>query len=323
VELQHDIRSLFGDYRTAQLHARQQLFKIADTDEINAACITAAEQGLGWLVEGQSLQLHARLVERLPTILRIYIACGAVLYGDIQTADLIKIHIGSGKLTLMKFDDFEGQPLPRMVTRIKLNLRSQNVDIFEYKDQFEQPYLYLKSRYINEEFSHYSEQLAFDEKIADLKIFDFSEYGPPLKKFRDLLERHRWAVEGFDLVHSTTVPHLDAPCGRYLNYRQLIECGETQRRTQLANLPKEADSYTALYELATHVLDPIIEYFGSIKLTYGFCSPELSRVISQGIAPNLDQHAAHEKNRKGNYVCQRLGAAVDFARAANEMGTSS
>src|SRR5262249_32777219 len=43
-----------------------------------------------------------------------------------------------------------------------------------------------------------------------------------------------------------------------------------------------------------------------------FCSPELSRAISQGIAPNLDQHAAHEKNRKGNYVCQRLGAAVDL-----------
>jgi hypothetical protein len=212
----------------------------------------------------------------------------------------------------MKFDDFEGQPLPRMVERIKLNLRSQRIDIFEYGDPFERPYLYLKSRYINEEFSHYSEQLAFDEKLADLTFFDFSEYGPSPKVFCELLERHRWAVEGFDLVRSTTIPDLDAPCGRYLTYRQIIECGETQRRMQLANLPKEADSYTALYELATNVLDPVIEYFGSIKLTYGFCSSELSRAISQGIAPNLDQHAAHEKNRKGNYVCQRLGAAVDF-----------
>ena len=169
--LQRDIRSLFGGYNTAQLHTRQQLFKIADTKEIGAASIAAAEQGLGWLVEGRSLQLHASLVERLPTILRIYIACGAVLYGDIQTADLIKIHIGSGKLTLMKFDDFEGQPLPRMVERIKLNLRSQDIDIFEYGDQFERPYLYLKSRYINEEFSRYGEQLAFDEKLAELQDF--------------------------------------------------------------------------------------------------------------------------------------------------------
>src|SRR5262245_5923034 len=49
-----------------------------------------------------------------------------------RLADLIKIHIGSGKLTLMKFDNFEGQPLPRMVQRIKLNLRSQRIGFFEY-----------------------------------------------------------------------------------------------------------------------------------------------------------------------------------------------
>jgi DNA phosphorothioation-associated putative methyltransferase len=310
--LQRDIRCFFGSYSTAQLHARQELFKIADTEKINAACITAAEQGLGRLVEGRSLQLHTSLIERLPTVLRIYIACGAVLYGDVQTADLIKIHIGSGKLTLIKFDDFEGQPLPRMVERIKLNFRSRDIDIFEYGDQFEQPYLYLKSRYINEEFPRYAEQLAFDEKLAGLKWLNFSEYGPPAQRFQELLQQNRWTVEGFDLVRGKTIPSLDAPCGHYLTYRHLIECGETQQRTRFANLPKDPDTYTALYELAINVLDPIIEYFGSIKLTYGFCSPDLSRAISGGIAPNLDQHAAHEKNRKGSYVCHRLGAAADF-----------
>jgi hypothetical protein len=199
-----------------------------------------------------------------------------------------------------------------MVERIKLNLRSQDIDIFEYGDQFEQPYLYFKSRYINEEFSHYGEQLAFDEKLADLKFLDFSDYGPTPRRFQELVEQNRWAVEGFDLVRSRTVPNLDAPCGRYLSYRHLIECGETQQRTRLANLPKEPDTYTALYELAINVLDPVIEYFGSIKLTYGFCSSELSRAILGGIAPHLDQHAAHERNRRGSYVCQRLGAAADF-----------
>jgi hypothetical protein len=212
----------------------------------------------------------------------------------------------------MKFDDFEGQALPRMIQRIKLNLRFQDIEIFEYGDQFEQPYLYLKSRYVNEEFPRYPEQLAFDEKLADLKCLDFAEYGPPPQRFQELLRQNRWIVEGFNLVRSKTIPNLDAPCGRYLTYRHLIECGETQQRTRLPNLPNNPDTYTALYELASNVLDPIIEYFGSIKLTYGFCSSDLSRAISGGIAPSLDQHAAHERNRKGRYVCQRLGAAADF-----------
>jgi DNA phosphorothioation-associated putative methyltransferase len=310
--LQRDIRKLFGDYNTAQLHARQQLFKIGDPKEIAAACITAAEQGLGWLVEGQSLQLHTSLVERLPTILRIYVACGAVIYGDVQTADMIKIHIGSGKLTLMKFGDFEGQPLPRMIQRIKLNLRSQEVGLFEYGEQFEPPYLYLKSRYINEEFPRYADQLAFDEKVMQLGIFDHSDYGLVPEEFCNLLSRRRLMLENFDLVRTKNIPHLDDPCGRYLTFRQLVECGETQRKTHLPNLPKEADTYTALYELAVNVVDPIIEYYGSIKLTYGFCSPQLARIIPSRIAPKLDQHAAHEKNRRGDYVCRRLGSAVDF-----------
>jgi hypothetical protein len=85
-----------------------------------------------------------------------------------------------------------------------------------------------------------------------------------------------------------------------------------QAVTQLPNLPKQPDSYTALYELATNVLDPVIEYFGMIQLTYGFCSHELSKKIPARIAPKLDQHCAHELNSKKNLICERLGAAVDF-----------
>ncbi len=101
-------------------------------------------------------------------------------------------------------------------------------------------------------------------------------------------------------------------CGNNLTYRQLIECGETQAETRLPNLPKQPDSYTALYELAKNVLDPVIEYFGMIQLTYGFCSHELSKKIPARIAPKLDQHCAYELNSKKNLICERLGAAVDF-----------
>jgi DNA phosphorothioation-associated putative methyltransferase len=310
--LQRDVRSFFGDHGTGQRGARELLFSIADTGKIRAACVVAAQQGLGWLVEGRSLQLHTSLVERLPTMLRIYVACGLRLYGDVQSADLLKIHMTSGKLTLMKFDDFEGKALPRMIQRVKVSLRSQDVDVFDYGEEFTPPYLFMKSRYINEEFPHYAEQLAFDEKLDGLKFFDFSEYGPSPSEFEGQLEKHRWATEGFELRRSGKIPNLDALCGRYLTYRHLIECGETQRRTRIANLPTEPESYTALYELASKVLDPVIEYFGTVKLTYGFCSIELAGKIPAGTAPQLDQHAAHERNRKGRYVCARLGAAVDF-----------
>jgi len=105
---------------------------------------------------------------------------------------------------------------------------------------------------------------------------------------------------------------LDAPCGKYLTFRHLIECGETQARIGLPNLPAQSASYNALHDLAVQVIDPVIDYFGMIRLTYGFCSPPLAKTIRCRIYPKLDQHAAHELNRLGRPICQRLGAAVDF-----------
>jgi DNA phosphorothioation-associated putative methyltransferase len=310
--LQKDIKAFFGDYKNAMAAAQSVLFQIGKAELIASACQQATEQGLGYLDEDEALHLHTSVVEQLPALLRIYIGCATVLYGDIEQTDLIKIHSQSGKLSLMRYDDFQNQPLPRLLERVKINLRAQSFDLYQYGEEYEPTYLYLKSRYINEEFPHYAEQLNFDEQLQALLLFDLIGYGPKPDKFREALSHARWQVDGFQLIRSQTIPELDNPCGRYLTYRQLIECGETQQAGGLANHPKQADSYTALYDLAAHILDPVIDYFGMIQLTYGFCSHDLGKLIKKRVAPKLDQHAAHELNSKNKLICLRLGAAVDF-----------
>ena len=330
--LKRDIKQFFGDYRAAQSAGWELLLQIADVAAIEQACREAAEHGLGWLVMEEvldfdpdsgggerdpsrravSLQLDARLVEQLPALLRVYVGAAAAAYGDYRNADLIKIHIGSGKLTLMRFDDFDGVPLPRMLERVKIKLREQDVEYYAYGDDYEPPYLYWKSRYINEEHPRYPEQLAFDEALDGLGLFDLSGYGPPPAELLAGLARARWKIGDYALRRARDIPALDAPCGRFLTFRQLIECGETQAATGLANLPREPESYNALLDLAEQVLDPVIDWFGMIRLTYGFCSPELARKVPGRIDPKRDQHAAHERNRLGNFVCDRLGASADF-----------
>jgi len=95
-----------------------------------------------------------------------------------------------------------------------------------------------------------------------------------------------------------------------------INCGETQSRAQLNNLPKDSRTIAAIENIATNILDPIVEQFGEIKLTYGLCSNDLLRQIkkrpSPGIAPQLDQHAGYEINSKNNRICKRDGLACDF-----------
>ncbi|MGD0962212.1 MAG: DNA phosphorothioation-associated putative methyltransferase [Methylomonas sp.] len=310
--LQKDIKAFFGDYLNAMSSAKAMLFQISDSELIAKACQQATEQGLGYLDAGEALHLHTCVVQQLPALLRIYIGCATVLYGDIEQTDIIKIHILSGKLSLMRYDDFQNQPLPRLMERVKINLREQTFDLYQYGEEFEPTYLYLKSRYINEEFPYYAAQLNFDDQLQALDLFDFGGYGPKPEYFRKKLAGARWEIEGFELRRSRSIPELDDRCGKYLTYRQLIECGETQKSTGIANCPKQVESYNALYDLATNVLDPVIEYFGMIRLSYGFCSHELGKHIKKSVAPKLDQHAAHELNTKNNIICPRLGAAVDF-----------
>ena len=311
--IQRDIKAFFGDYGIAQSAGYQLLMDCANTELLSNACVLAASEGLGWLEEGHSLQLHFSLVERLPAILRVYVACGLVLWDSISEVQLVKIHIGSSKLSLMEFDDFDSSPLPTLRKRVKVNLRKLDYRIFDYGSlEHPKPLLYFKSRYLHEEHAGYSDQLAFDEILSLSGCVDRDDYGPAADTLNALLSSKRLEVDGMRLVRSRAVPNIDESCGRYLSYRSFIECGETQARLKVHNIPKNVETYNALHDLATYILDPIIDYFGAIRLTYGLCTVELGRHIKRRVAHGLDQHAACERKRNGGYVCERLGAACDF-----------
>lgn len=105
---------------------------------------------------------------------------------------------------------------------------------------------------------------------------------------------------------------LDRPCGRHLCFRDLIEAGETWRRVRVPNLPEQRGTVAALQRLARDVLDPVVDEFGAIEITYGFASRELTRHVPRRIEPSRDQHSGHELRQDGEPICARLGQAADF-----------
>lgn len=110
----------------------------------------------------------------------------------------------------------------------------------------------------------------------------------------------------------SAIPSLDSNCGQNFCYRDFIECGETFKALRPDNLPKSEQTYRALEALAREVIDPVIERFGPIELTYCLSTASLSRKIKSRISPPHDQHASYELNSRGKQICQRGGAAADF-----------
>ena len=200
--LKREIKFHFGDYQTAITNASLVLRKIGYPAELNNACINAQIKGLGYYVDSDYLQLDTSLIEQLPPLLRIYIGCATAIYGSLDNVDLIKLHIRSGKISLMRYDDFRSSPLPRLIERIKINLKTQDIDIFNYGSEFAPTLLYFKSKYINENFPFYAEQLIFDQDLKKLNIVSEDEFSPSEENFYSRLNIIRKEIQGSQLKSS-------------------------------------------------------------------------------------------------------------------------
>ena len=198
--LRRDIRAFWSNYSNAQTDAQRLLFSAGRVEVIHEACALAAERGLGYLDGSHSLQLHSSLVRELPAVLRVYVGCAARLYGDVESSDVVKIHIGSGKLTLMMYDDFLGKAVPMLFERIKIDLRRQDISFFEYGEDTPAQPVYLKARFLRAGLDNYEAQLAFDKSLVDLGVFDLSGFGPDGADFTAGLAASGRRIRGFKLV---------------------------------------------------------------------------------------------------------------------------
>lgn len=187
-QLQTDIKTFFGHYKVAIEEARELLFAAGDPGEIELAV-----DGLdfGWMDENEGhFTIHRTLLDELPAILRVYVQCGAMRYGDPHEADLIKIHTRSRKLTFQYYDDFDGQPLPELVTRIKIDLKNFFVNVFDHTEGPTHQLIFFKERFLPKEYSDRERFEVFSAKLRKLGLREETiGYGPDKEAFHAALKR--------------------------------------------------------------------------------------------------------------------------------------
>lgn len=137
--LKRDIKYFFEAYKSAIDIATESLFSVgspAVIEEVANEAYKACERGE--FNHGHSWVIKREWITTLPPELRIYIGCATQLYGDIEPFQLVKIHFTSGKVSLMRYDDWsKGEPL--LVERLKIKLREQDIDFFDYAERTRPP----------------------------------------------------------------------------------------------------------------------------------------------------------------------------------------
>ena len=109
--LRRDIRSSFGSYANACRLADDRLFRAGDAEAVDDACRRSA---VGKLLPN-ALYVHRGALESLDPLLRVYEGCARAYLGEIEGANLIKLHRHSGKVSYLVYPDFETDPHPALL----------------------------------------------------------------------------------------------------------------------------------------------------------------------------------------------------------------
>lgn len=169
-DLKRDIKVFFDTFKVVQNQAKELLFAIANTEEITAQCKLAnkALPASKLTFENDiphSLIIHKKFVEELSPLLRVYVYSALQLYGELDDIQLIKIHINSGKVTLLGYEGFYDSPLPQLKERVKIKMAEQDVDFFDYINENRRPVLLDKIEYIDDSFDDFSKQKSFNTRF--------------------------------------------------------------------------------------------------------------------------------------------------------------
>ncbi|MBP3955368.1 DNA phosphorothioation-associated putative methyltransferase [Gemmata sp. G18] len=204
--LQRDMKAFFGAYTKACAEADALLFKAGDAAAIDEACKRAT---VGKLLP-DDLYVHQSAIDSLEPLLRIYEGCGRAYLGEVEGANLIKIHRRTGKLSYLIYPEFESDPHPALLRCVKLNLRTRQIECYDYAESSNPPVLHRKETFLHPDhklrakFAKLTEQ---EEKQGLLE--DASGIGTRDGWARRLTEKG-FALKGHKLVKSRP----DATVGR-------------------------------------------------------------------------------------------------------------
>jgi DNA phosphorothioation-associated putative methyltransferase len=142
--VRRDMTAFFGTYRKGRDRADDWLFRAGDAEAVDEACRNSS---LGKLLPN-ALYVHRSALDELEPLLRVYEGCARAYLGEIEGANVIKLDRFSGKISYLAYPDFETDPHPVLATCVKLNMRSRQIDFYDYRQSDNPPVLHRKEAFL-------------------------------------------------------------------------------------------------------------------------------------------------------------------------------
>ena len=177
--VQRDMMSFLGSRKAAADRARGALFESGSPEHIAAAATQAASEGLGVLASKDGdYTFHASLLQQQPAALRILLGCAERIEPVPAGVKLLKVHGSDARVSCLRFDDFDGYPLPTLTRRLIVDLRRRRCDDISIEAVTERRVLLGKARLMLPEAPGRDRQERFDAALQRRGVFVQEGLGP-------------------------------------------------------------------------------------------------------------------------------------------------
>jgi DNA phosphorothioation-associated putative methyltransferase len=88
-------------------------------------------------------------LDALEPVLRVYEGCARALLGEVEGANVLKLHRYSGKVTYLVCPGLDRDPDPTLELRIKVTLPALAIDMFDYSRRDDPPRLGVEPRLLS------------------------------------------------------------------------------------------------------------------------------------------------------------------------------
>ena len=141
--VQADVRAFFKSYREVCQRSDRLLLKLRDDTYVRGAMRNAPGK-----LTPTALYVHARAVERLPVVLRLYEHCAAMVAGRPAEWNLIKLAHDGRKVSWLDYPLFDSDPHPRLASSYHVDLFSLKTGYSDYTRSSNKPLLHRKHEFL-------------------------------------------------------------------------------------------------------------------------------------------------------------------------------
>lgn len=193
--LGRDIKAHFGTYTRACAVADALLYSSGDRQAIETAFSKAP---IGKLTLA-GLYVHRSAVSELPPVLRVYEGCAQVLIGQIEGANLIKLHRTRFAISYLYYPDFDAEAHPALSGSAIVYLGTRDVRFRDYSDSANPPILHRKETFVAPDYPRRDEFAALTTEEESHGLLDDTASIGFRQAWQELLDQKQVRITGHQL----------------------------------------------------------------------------------------------------------------------------